>query len=186
MVYKIPYAGAELTPTTTIKKDVRPLAIPTCPESLRKLLIEICRELDVHPNDVVGTSRSPKHVQAREEFIWRARIETEASFPRIARVLNRDHSTAVYHFQYRKARLAGAKPLGKWERKKPVFDVKDNPAQLNQRQEMARSLSLRGFNKYEIAAELGVSVTIIKKDMKMINVLRPLPKELITASSARD
>ena len=186
MVYKIPYAGAELTPTTTIKKDVRPLAIPTCPESLRKLLIEICRELDVHPNDVVGTSRSPKHVQAREEFIWRARIETNASFSRIAKVIDRDHSTAVYHFQYRKARLTGANPVDKWARKKPVFDVKDNPAQLNQRQEMVRSLSLRGFNNYEISAELGVSVTIVKNDKKFIDILRPLPTKLKVVTTARD
>lgn len=186
MVYKIPYAGAEPIQKTTVTKDVRPLAIPTCPESLRKLLIEICRELDVHPNDVVGTSRSPKHVQAREEFIWRARIETNASFPRIAKVINKDHSTAVYHFQYRKARLTGANPVDKWSRKKPVFDVKDNPAQLNQRQEMVRSLSLRGFNNYEISAELGVSITTVKKDKKFIDILRPLPKELKVVTTDRD
>ena len=186
MVYKIPYAGAEPTQKATIKKDVRPLAIPPCPESLRKLLLEICQELDTHPNDVVGTSRSPIHVQAREEFIWRARTETNASFARIAKVLNRDHSTAVYHFQYRKARLNGANPVDKWARKKPVFDVRYNPSQLNERQEMVRSLSLRGFNKYEIAAELGVSVTIIKRDKKFIDILRPLPKKLMAVATDQD
>ena len=185
MVYKIPYAGAEITPTTTTKKDIRPLAIPPCPESLRKLLFEVCRELDAHPNDVVSRSRTPKNIQAREEFIWRARLETDASFTRIAKVINKDHSTVVYHFQYRKARLNGANPADKWARKKPVYNVKEDPTQLNQRQEMVRSLTLRGFNKYEIAAELGVSVTIVKKDRKMIDILRPLPKELMAASPAR-
>lgn len=184
-MYKVPYAGDELT-NTPIKKDIRPLAIPPCPDSLRKLLFEICRELELHPNDVVGESRAPLYVKAREEFIWRARLETDASFSRIAKVLNRDHSTVIYHFHYRKARLRGSNPKDKWERKKPVFDLKDNPAQLTHRQEMARSLSLRGFNKYEIAAELGVSVTMIKKDLKIINILRPLPKELTASKRARD
>lgn len=185
-MYKIPYAGAEITAAPIVKKDIRPLNIPPCPESLRKILFEVCRELEVHPNDVVGPSRSPVYVQAREEFIWRARLETEASYKRIAKVINKDHSTVVYHFHYRKARLAGANPANKWERKKPVFAVREDPSQLNPRQERVRSLSLRGFNNYEISAELGVSVTIIKRDKKCIDIFRPLPKELKISTTARN
>lgn len=176
-MYKIPYAGAEVKSfTPEIQAIPRRYKIPPCSEALRNILIEVCKELNVHPNDVIGRSHAPNLVFAREEFIWRARTTTDASFPRIAKVLDRDHSTAVYHFHLRKARLQNPEAARKPRSYKIMVDTANDAGRLTERQEKVRSLLLRGYNNYDISVELGVSSTIVKQDKKIIQIIRPLPK----------
>lgn len=175
-MYKIPYAGAETRSVLPKLQAIpRRYKIPPCSETLKKILLDVCQDLNVHPNDVVGKSRTPKLVLAREEFVWRARTTTDASFPRIARVLDRDHSTAVYHFHLRKARLQNPETAQKPRSYKIVWDTSGEAGRLTDRQERVRSLILRGYNNYDISVELGVSATIVKQDKKMIQIIRPLP-----------
>ena len=174
MVYKIPYAGAEAVKPVKMIEVKRALEIPPCPDSIKKILLEVCKQFEVHPNDVVGRGQTAKLVTARDEFIWRCKCETDASFSRIGKVLNRDHSTIVYHFQYRKARNSSVLPTVKWRRNEITKNLRVD--RLNERQEEVRLLIVRGYNKYEIAAALGISVTVVKNDMRAIKYIRPLPE----------
>ena len=62
----------------------------------------------------------------------------------------------------------------KWRRNEITKDLRID--RLSERQEEVRLLIVRGYNKYEIAAALGVSVTVVKGDMRAIKHIRPLPK----------
>lgn len=157
------------------KVNKRTIRIPNCSDKLKAILLNVCEELDVDPLDVIGKERNWRLVQAREEFIWRCRHETDASFPRIAKAIGRDHSTAVYHFYYRKAKVASEKNSERWVRKEPKYNVREDSGALNERQERVRLLMLRGYNQYDIAVDLGVSITVIKQDRRAIKIYRPLP-----------
>ena len=173
-MYKVPYAGA---PTDKILCKVdnekqRPLELPLCSGVLRNILFDVCRDLDVHPNDVVGKSRKPKYVRAREEFVWRCRQNTQASFPRIAKAIGRDHSTAVYYYLYRKAKIeSGLAEVHDWPRKKPTWNSKKDPRELQERREQVKELLSYGYNLYEISVHLNVSTTIVKNDRRAMNNL---------------
>jgi hypothetical protein len=71
----------------------------SAPASLKRILYEVCKKHNHHPDDVVGTSRVFAHCTTRREFIWRARTETNASFSQIAKIIKRDHSTVIHAYQ---------------------------------------------------------------------------------------
>lgn len=155
--------------------DARPVEVPPASASLKKILFEVCAKHDLHPNDVVGKGRSANLIKARREYVWRARHETSASFPRIARAINKDHTTIVYHYYYVKATkqsdLSDIKFVKKISRMRRIED----PTKLTERQESIRALILRRFTILEISAELGISPTSVKKDIKVMHGINPLP-----------
>lgn len=197
MAYKFPYAGAEDRPRMVIKlpperrakqkisgvpdkfpparEDIRPLEIPTMARSLRVILLEVAKEYNAHPNDIVGLGRSINVVEARRHFIWRARHETTSSFPQIGRAINRDHTTAVYHYQYKLALSRCDKSV--FQKKSYLREIKsvEDRTELNERQERIRGLLIRGYKNPEIAVEVGVSVSLVKQDRRAIKRLNPLP-----------
>lgn len=206
MAYKIPYVGSErkqkivfkapvkaplserqkiscvpnyLPPLPEVKKDLRPIEIPRMTESLRKILLEVAEEKNVHPNDIVGVTRSAKVVAARRDFVWRARNETNASFPRIGEALNRDHTTALYHYQYKLAWINNEEPKARKRSYVRELAKLDAQTELSDRQIKVRSLILRGFKNAEIAVELGVSMSLIKHDKRAIKKLHPIPEKFV-------
>ena len=78
--------------------------LPPMPDSLKKLMFEICLELKITPNDVVSPKRVNVLLDARRIFVRRARDELKTSFPRIGRCLKRDHTTCVYTYHGRRDR----------------------------------------------------------------------------------
>lgn len=86
--------------------------LPLMPGSLKKLMLEICLDLKVTPNDVVSPKKVKSLLTARKIFVKRARDELNASFPRIGMCLNRDHTTCVYayHGRTNRSTLTQLKP----------------------------------------------------------------------------
>ena len=78
--------------------------LPPMPDSLKKILLEVCLLYRVVPNELVGKKRNKVLVLARVEFVKRARTETDASFPRIGKAINKDHTTVIHAF-YGKRRI---------------------------------------------------------------------------------
>lgn len=192
MAYKFSYAGAEKKPrvvfkfdpetpiyvvtTSDVVIDMRPIELPAMPDSLRRIILEVAQKLNIHPNEIVGKGRTEPVVQARREFVWRARQETNYSFPRIGRALNRDHTTALYHYQYMQAWYNNEDPRKKIEARIRSHTRLENLTELTERQRKVRSLIIRGYKNPEIAVEVGVSVSAIKHDRRAIKKLHPLPE----------
>ena len=76
--------------------------IPGMPDSVKKLMFDVCILHKITPNDLVGPGRVKALTVARKDFTRRARDELQVSFIRIGRVLKRDHTTAVYNYYGRK------------------------------------------------------------------------------------
>ena len=73
-------------------------ALPVMSDLLKRILLEVCLTYRVIPNELVGKKRNKVLVLARAEFIKRARNETDASFPRIGKAINKDHTTVIHAF----------------------------------------------------------------------------------------
>lgn len=76
--------------------------LPPMPDSLRRIMLEVCLSYRVIPNELVGKKRNKVLVLARSEFVKRARNETDASFPRIGKAINKDHTTVIYAYYGRR------------------------------------------------------------------------------------
>ena len=60
-----------------------------------KTLAEVCHHYDVHPDDVTGDDRTPTIAFAR--FHWYFALKDHGlSYPEIARLVQRDHSTVMH------------------------------------------------------------------------------------------
>jgi len=161
MTYQFPYVGSDKK--LNVKATRQPLNIPRCSDLLKNILLDVCAKHGVHPNDVVSQSRIEKYVFIRQEFILRCREETQASFPRIGHVLNRDHSTIVYHYHCAKARQT-FEPLTKEQLQSFV----DETSPLTPRQHAVKELMSKGYRNYEIGAALGVSNAVVKNEKRII------------------
>lgn len=73
-------------------------ALPPMSQLLKKILLEVCLAYRVIPNELVGKKRNKVLVLARAEFVKRARNETDASFPRIGKAINKDHTTVIHAY----------------------------------------------------------------------------------------
>lgn len=82
-------------------------ALPVMSDLLKKILLEVCLAYRVIPNELVGKKRNKVLILARAEFIKRARTETDASFPRIGKALNKDHTTVIHAFYGGKRKRKG-------------------------------------------------------------------------------
>lgn len=122
MAYLFPYAGSERVPERPkpkIKKPRKPypdrgpikllqrvevpeefgeIDIPPTPPFMRRIMFEVCRKYKVHPHDVVGRVNTRAAIDARQEYCYRCRRELNASFPRIGKAINRDHTTVLYAY----------------------------------------------------------------------------------------
>lgn len=204
MAYKFPYAGSEEKPRVVfrppvkkpkapakqkiscvpdglpdlpdVRKDIRPIDIPRMTDALRKVLLDVAEKMNVHPNDIVGSCREQKLTDARREFVWRARHETNSSFPRIGRAIGRDHTTALYHYQYKEACVNNEDPhkIRSQGIKRYQASV-ETQTELNERQVQIRGLILRGYKNPDIAAAIGVSISSVKYDRRVIKKLNPIP-----------
>jgi len=76
--------------------------LPAMPDSLKRLMFDICLTFRIIPNDLVGPGRAKELVAARKAFVRRARDELQATFPRIGDAIRRDHTTAVYNYYGRR------------------------------------------------------------------------------------
>ena len=197
MAFKFAYAGAEIKPRVVFKAppedsprnrhrianmprdivaDLRPLDLPAMPDSLRAILLDVGQKLNIHPNDIVGRGRTDPLVEARREFVWRARHETHYSFPRIGRAMNRDHTTALYHYHYMQAWHNNEEPQKKVEARERSHARLENLTELTERQRKVRGFIIRGYKNPEIAVEMGLSISAIKHDRRAIKKLHPLPE----------
>lgn len=121
MAYLFPYAGDDTRPKarTKIKKPRTPSIHQIrrmreeaawkeqresegMPAPMPKLLWDIMKRVcDKHrcmPSELYGISRKQKFIMARREYVFRARTETTYSFPRIAKTINKDHTTAIHAY----------------------------------------------------------------------------------------
>ena len=64
--------------------------------SFLPLITQVCREFGITPEQLRGYSREKKFVKARKRFIWLA-YKRGWSSTQTGRVLNRDHSSILYH-----------------------------------------------------------------------------------------
>lgn len=78
--------------------------------SLHELLKSVSRTTGVSVADIKGRSRMRRIGHARQEFCYYARALTGKSFPQIARVIGRDH-TSVIHAVDAHAKRHGLPPL---------------------------------------------------------------------------
>ncbi len=77
----------------------------TAPAKLKGAAIadEVAAKHRMAVTDITGPSRVKAVFWARAELAYRLRMELQWSFPRIGRLLNRDHTTALYQVrQYAK------------------------------------------------------------------------------------
>lgn len=119
MVFLVPYVGSERArdyvrykrrqlekqqaaeeakklPPPPPPPEKKRVVIPDSALPLRRMLLEVCIDMDVDPAEVCGIGRETKLVQARREFVYRAKSQTEASLSQIGRAISKDHTTVLY------------------------------------------------------------------------------------------
>ena len=106
--------------TETIQQPIR-LSKPL-PPRVTQIIVDICDEFDVTPEDLWGPKRHRRISWPRHEAMRRIhQLSFKPSFCRIARWFNRDHSTVMF------AMTVGDRDLS-FLRKKPVCGSDDIPA----------------------------------------------------------
>ena len=71
------------------------------------LMPQICKKFGITPEQLRGYSREKKFVEARKRFIWLA-YKRGWSSTQTGRVLNRDHSSILYHIKKLKQKTASS------------------------------------------------------------------------------
>ncbi len=75
-------------------------------KSLAEIAQEVCQKHEVTMEDLTGERRYSRYIDARREFSYRARTETDSSLPQIGRFLGgKDHTTILHHVRTYEARL---------------------------------------------------------------------------------
>ena len=64
--------------------------------SLTDILYDVCKKVRISHNTLCNTTKTRDIVEARYIYFYRARKLTNASYERIGRLVNRDHSTVIY------------------------------------------------------------------------------------------
>lgn len=86
--------------------------ISTAPPKLEVIASEVARRRNLTVDGMKSQSRTRALVEARWEFWWRARQETSASYPKIARYMgDRDHATAIHGVLQHEALMAAGGAL---------------------------------------------------------------------------
>ena len=63
---------------------------------MKRIIITVCNEFDVHPKDILGQRRQKNLILPRHICWWLAREETMFSYPQIGRMMKRDHTSIIY------------------------------------------------------------------------------------------
>ena len=118
--------------------------------SLKSLLIDVCKTRCVPLEDVVGRAGERLIVEARREFVKRARRDLKMSYPVIGRAINRDHTTALHLY-----------------RTEPVL-LKSQTGALSRREKDVLTLMKMGYGRARIAAHLNISEDTVGRYMRSI------------------
>ena len=77
--------------------------------TLSQILFEVCMKYGVRKVDVLSARRTQDVIRPRQEYFYRARMETGFSLPQIARFCgDRDHTTALHGFRKHQQRMKAA------------------------------------------------------------------------------
>lgn len=80
---------------------------PKTASPVRKIILEVAREYNVEPDDIVGPRRLRWIVVPRQEAMRRA-VDAGLSLHRVARAMRRDHTTVLHGIRAARARLEAA------------------------------------------------------------------------------
>lgn len=94
-------------PEPVVKSGLTPL-IDT-KQSYMNMLYWIAKKHGIDAALIQSESRQKRLVAARHELWWRVRTELNYSFPRIARLAHRDHSTVIHAVQCFSAKMLDSK-----------------------------------------------------------------------------
>ena len=75
----------------------------------KQILLDVCAEFAVTLVDLKSPCREVRITRARHEAVYRLRENTTLSFPQIAKILSRDHSSCVHAYHKLRAEKAGLK-----------------------------------------------------------------------------
>jgi Bacterial dnaA protein helix-turn-helix len=81
-------------------------SLPSCSNSIRRIIIAAAQEFDAPPEVVCGAGRSKKDVVVRHAAVLLARDLTSLSISAIGRALNRDHATVLHAIRSMRRRLS--------------------------------------------------------------------------------
>jgi DNA-binding NarL/FixJ family response regulator len=118
--------------------------------SLKSLLMDVCKTRCVPLEDVVGRAGERLIVEARREFVKRARRDLKMSYSVIGRAINRDHTTALHLY-----------------RTEPVL-LKSQTGALSRREKDVLALMKMGYGRARIAAHLNISEDTVGRYMRSI------------------
>lgn len=96
-----------IIPEPVVKSGLTPL-IDT-KQSYMNMLYWIAKKHGIDAALIQSESRTKRLVAARHELWWRVRTELKYSFPRIARLARRDHSTIIHAVQTFSAKALDSK-----------------------------------------------------------------------------
>lgn len=85
----------------------RPVVAP--PSALSRIAVEVASAHGLSTWEMFTSRRLRRLVLARQEFFWRARRETKASYPQIAEFANLLDHTTVIHGERRHEELVEAR-----------------------------------------------------------------------------
>lgn len=184
MAYLFPYAGDDRRRAKPKPKKLEPLLHPrqifpapvpvaekvvsfqgvaNMPLPLRQIMLEVCKEHNVVPIDIVGTDSRKHIVQARRVYCVRAREETNCSYSKIARSINKDHTTVIY---FVKQGLAGC----------PLSPVKATP--LTELEQTYFDYKQQGVAAHEIARLMDKSMDAVRHYDKRVRRKMGMAKAL--------
>lgn len=89
-----------------------------------QILIEVCRRSTVTPHDVLSVNRSALLVRPRNEIAHRLWTERAFTKTRIARLLNRDHTTIIYAIRQHAALLEAQAAAQRNSSSYPVAEIR--------------------------------------------------------------
>lgn len=67
--------------------------------SISQIVSYVAHESNLRPDDLLGVRRYDRVCRARWVAIWLCRELTDASYPQIAYVMHRDHSTIIHGYR---------------------------------------------------------------------------------------
>lgn len=66
---------------------------------MRRVIEEVARITEMTPDDITGRNRQRRYVRARQMAMLICRDYCGASYPEIARVFKRNHTTVIYNVE---------------------------------------------------------------------------------------
>lgn len=83
--------------------------LPNPKAAVARIKHECAVKHGVTVDEIDGIRRAAHIVAARQEAMWRAKNETNLSFPSLGKLFDRDHTTVMWGIRQHEARMAGTK-----------------------------------------------------------------------------